>query len=60
MYTPFCGPELVELANPHSHVKGYNSMFRRCVYKKNGYELMIEYFDEFWKTYKDENKYYHM
>ena len=41
----FCGPEYTDLLNPHSHFKGYNSIFRRCMYKKNAYELVIEYFE---------------
>ena len=52
MISPFCAPELVDIYNMNSSTKGYASFTRRCFYKKDSYDLAIEYAMKFWEAYK--------
>ena len=54
----FCGPEYTNQKDLNSFFKGYNSFLRRCVYKRDSYEYVIEYFKKFWAAYKKENKFF--
>jgi membrane-anchored protein YejM (alkaline phosphatase superfamily) len=56
MITPFCAPEVYDQKNFSSLTKGYDSLTRRCFYKKDSYDLIITYARKFWEAYKGQNK----
>ena len=54
--TPFCD---LNFFNPKFPLeRGYNSVFRRCLYGKPVFEYAIEYAKSFWLTYPDNKKFF--
>ena len=53
----FCDPSYTDPKDYYSVFKGQNSMFRRCLYGKDGAEYVFEYANKFWNEYKDLPKY---
>ena len=46
--SPFCGPELADITNMNSIIKGYSSIMRRCFYKYDSHDITLGYSKKFW------------
>jgi len=50
----YCDPTYLDQKNNQSFYKGAFSMFRRCLFNRDGFEYLFEFGEKFWSTYKDE------
>ena len=53
----FCDPSYYDRTNPYPLFQGSFSVIRRCLYKKDSYEYVLEYGKQFWEKYLDNKKY---
>ena len=53
----FCDPNYYDRNNPYPAFSGPFSVLRRCLYKKDSYEYVLEYGKKFWETYKEHKKF---
>lgn len=53
----FCDPNYYDRTNPYPAFSGSFSVIRRCLYKKDTYEYVLEYGKQFWETYKENKKF---
>jgi len=55
-----CEPHYHDPISPYGLFKGPYSAQRRCLYGKDMYEHVIDYGNQFWRTYKDQKKLMYM
>jgi len=55
-----CDPNFVDADMQSNSYKGPYSMFERCMYSTSIAHLMTEYADQFWRAYKNDQKYFMM
>lgn len=53
----FCDPNFHNYENPFTPYLGPYSIKRRCLYGKDTFDHVLDYGEEFWKTYKDQRKF---
>ena len=53
----FCDPNYYDRNNPYPIFSGPFSVLRKCLYKKDSYEYVLEYGKQFWSIYKDNKKF---
>ena len=53
----FCDPNYYDRTNPYPAFSGPFSFLRRCLYKKDSFEYVIEYGKQFWEKYLDNKKF---
>ena len=53
----FCDPNYYDRKNPYPAFSGPFSVLRRCLYKKDSYEYILEYGKQFWMKYSDSKKF---
>ena len=53
----FCDPNYYDRKNPYPAFSGPFSVLRRCLYKKDSYEYVLEYGKQFWNTYNESKKF---
>ena len=53
----FCDPNYYDRTNPYPAFSGPFSVLRRCLYKKDSYEYVLEYGKKFWEAYKEHKKF---
>ena len=52
-----CDPSFTNVNAYYSPFKGQNTVMRRCLYGKDSFDYVFEYGNQFWKEYKDQQKY---
>ena len=53
----FCDPNYYDRTNPYPAFSGPFSSLRRCLYKKDTYEYVLEYGKQFWSQYNESKKF---
>ena len=53
----FCDPNYFSPNNPYTPYMGPYSIKKRCLYGKDTFEYVLEYGEEFWKTYPNNKKF---
>ena len=53
----FCDPNYYNRLNPYPAFSGPFSFLRRCLYKKDTYEYVLEYGKQFWSKYSNSKKF---
>ena len=53
----FCDPNYYDRTNPYPAFSGPFSVLRRCLYKKDSYEYVLEYGKQFWSKYNESKKF---
>ena len=53
----FCDPNYYDRTNPYPAFSGPFSSLRRCLYKKDTYEYVLEYGKQFWSIYNESKKF---
>lgn len=54
----YCDPNYLLFNEPFSISKGSYSMKKKCLYNKYAIQHELDYLNEFWKNYSDQNKFF--
>ena len=54
-----CDPNYrkMDADGPYSYLVGSTAMVRRCLYGKDVHDYVLDYGEQFWRTYQEENKF---